>query len=109
MVSSSWKRADAMAKKSAGSRSSPPRRRFPDIVKPVAGLVACLCAATAQATVFELPAGESTLLGREERVVTSIEDTLYEIARRFSLGSEEMLRVNPDLDPWLPGAGRNLV
>jgi L,D-transpeptidase ErfK/SrfK len=78
-------------------------------VKPLAGFVACLCAATAQATVFELPAGETTVLGREERVVTSIEDTLYEIARRFSLGSEEMLRVNPDLDPWLPGAGRNLV
>jgi L,D-transpeptidase ErfK/SrfK len=72
-------------------------------------LAACAFAAAAQATVFELPQGEVTLLGREERVVTAFEDTLYEIARRFSLGSEEMVRVNPGIDPWLPGAGRQIV
>ncbi len=63
----------------------------------------------AQATVFDLPSGDAPLLGREERVVTSFEDTLYEIARRYSLGSEEVVRVNPGLDPWLPGAGKNIV
>lgn len=67
-----------------------------------------LCA-TAQATVFDLPAADATLLGREERTLTSFEDTLYEIARRYSLGSEEVVRVNPGLDPWLPGAGKSIV
>ncbi len=61
------------------------------------------------ATVFDLPAADTPLLGREERVVTSFEDTLYEIARRYSLGSEEVVRVNPGLDPWLPGAGKSIV
>jgi L,D-transpeptidase ErfK/SrfK len=75
----------------------------------LAWLTACAFGASAQATVFELPAVEATLLGREERVVTVYEDTLYEIARRFSLGSEEMVRVNPGIDPWLPGAGRAVV
>jgi L,D-transpeptidase ErfK/SrfK len=64
---------------------------------------------TASATVFDLPAADSTLLGREERVVIGKEDTLYEIARRFSLGSEEVVRVNPGMDPWLPPAGRSAV
>jgi L,D-transpeptidase ErfK/SrfK len=63
----------------------------------------------ARATVFDLPSTDAPLLGREERVVTSFEDTLYEIARRYSLGSEEVVRVNPGIDPWLPRAGKNIV
>lgn len=66
-------------------------------------------AGAAQATVYRLDAPDAVLFGREERVQTSYEDTLYEIARRYSLGSEEVVRVNPGLDPWLPGAGRNIV
>jgi hypothetical protein len=62
---------------------------------------------TASATVFELTSSDAVVLGREERVVTADEDTLYEIAQRFSLGSEEVVRVNPGVDPWLPHAGRN--
>jgi L,D-transpeptidase ErfK/SrfK len=61
------------------------------------------------ATVFDLPSSDAPLLGREERVVTSFEDTLYEIARRYSLGSEEVVRVNPGIDPWLPRAGKSIV
>jgi L,D-transpeptidase ErfK/SrfK len=63
----------------------------------------------ARATVFDLASPDAVLLGREERVLTSYSDTLYEIARRYSLGSEEVVRVNPGLDPWLPGAGRGIV
>ncbi len=63
----------------------------------------------ARATVFDLPSADAPVLGREERVVTSYEDTLYDIARRYSLGSEEIIRVNPGLDPWLPGAGKSIL
>jgi L,D-transpeptidase ErfK/SrfK len=66
-------------------------------------------AASAHAAVYELPAGGEGLFGREERVVTAYKDTLYDIARRFSLGSEEIVRVNPDMDPWLPGAGKEVM
>jgi L,D-transpeptidase ErfK/SrfK len=72
-------------------------------------LAACVFAPAAGATVFDLPAADAPVLGREERTVTSFEDTLYEIARRYSLGSEEVVRVNPGLDPWLPGAGKSIV
>ncbi|MEN9704782.1 MAG: hypothetical protein RLZZ393_661 [Pseudomonadota bacterium] len=67
------------------------------------GAVRSACAA-----VYELPEG-GALFGREERVVTAYQDTLYEIARRFSLGSEEIVRVNQGMDPWLPGAGKDVV
>ena len=78
-------------------------------LKTLALLAALLTAASAQAAVYELPEGNATLFGREERVVTTYQDTLYEIARRFSLGSEEIVRVNQGMDPWLPGAGKNVV
>jgi L,D-transpeptidase ErfK/SrfK len=37
------------------------------------------------------------------------EDTLPDIARRFNLGYEEVVRANPGVDPWLPGEGREIV
>lgn len=47
--------------------------------------------------------------GEDQQVVTVYEDTLYELARRYSLGSEELIRVNPGVDPWLPKAGTRLI
>jgi L,D-transpeptidase ErfK/SrfK len=40
---------------------------------------------------------------------TDAEDTLSDIARRFNLGYEELVRANPGVDPWLPGANREIV
>ena len=37
------------------------------------------------------------------------EDTFSDIARRFNLGYEEIVRANPGVDPWLPGVGREIV
>src|SRR5512143_3593830 len=37
------------------------------------------------------------------------EDTLSDIARRFNVGYEELVAANPGVDPWLPGAGTEIV
>lgn len=37
------------------------------------------------------------------------EDTLSDIARRFNVGYEEIVRANPGVDPWLPGVGREII
>jgi L,D-transpeptidase ErfK/SrfK len=63
----------------------------------------------AQATVYTLPNRDSTVVGEDQTVETVYEDTLYDLARKFSLGSEELIRVNPGVDPWLPGAGKQLI
>ena len=39
----------------------------------------------------------------------SYEDTLLEVARRFSLGYVELIAANPGTDPWVPGAGTDVV
>ena len=64
----------------------------------------------AEATVYTIPKpGTDSIVGEDQTVVTVYEDTLYDLARKFSLGSEELIRVNPGVDPWLPGAGKTLV
>jgi L,D-transpeptidase ErfK/SrfK len=74
------------------------------------GVVSALgLAAPSRATVYTLAKPDDTVVGHDESVVTVYSDTLYDLARKFSLGSEEMIRVNPGVDPWLPGAGKTLV
>ncbi|MDE2219971.1 MAG: hypothetical protein KGJ52_06290, partial [Gammaproteobacteria bacterium] len=52
------------------------------------------------ATVYVLADPAQRVFGEDQRVQTVYEDTLYDMARRYSLGSEELIRVNPQLDPW---------
>jgi L,D-transpeptidase ErfK/SrfK len=61
------------------------------------------------ATVYELSDPAQNVLGADQSIQTVYEDTLYDLARRYSLGSEELIRVNPQLDPWLPGADKTVL
>ena len=63
----------------------------------------------AEATVYTLSIPTATVFGEDQTVETVYEDTLYDLARKFSLGSEELIRVNPGIDPWLPGAGKKII
>ncbi len=62
------------------------------------------------AAVYELGAGDSTqVVGEDMHLKTRYEDTLYDLARQYGVGSEEITRANPGVDPWLPGAGTPIV
>ncbi len=37
------------------------------------------------------------------------EDTLLDIARRYDIGQEQIIRANPDVDRWLPGDGTRVI
>jgi L,D-transpeptidase ErfK/SrfK len=73
------------------------------------GFLACASVDRAHATVYTLASPTATVFGEDQTVVTVYEDTLYDLARKFSLGSEELIRVNPGVDPWLPGAGKQII
>jgi L,D-transpeptidase ErfK/SrfK len=74
----------------------------------IALLLAALTA-PCRATVYDFHDPEQSMFGEDQRIQTAYEDTLYDLARRYSLGSEELIRVNPGIDPWLPGAGRTVL
>jgi L,D-transpeptidase ErfK/SrfK len=57
---------------------------------------------------FELAPGDD-VVGAVQVVIASKDDTLTDIARRFNVGYEEILRANPKVDPWLPGEGREII
>ncbi len=75
----------------------------------LAGLLTFAGVQRAHATLYTLKGPTDVVVGEDKSVVTVYEDTLYDLARKFSLGSEELIRVNPGIDPWLPGAGKTLV
>jgi len=57
---------------------------------------------------FEL-APDQDVVGHVQITTSTKEDTLTDIARRFNVGYEEIVRANPGVDPWLPGAGKSIV
>lgn len=74
---------------------------------PKALILLCLAAlaAPAWATVYVLPADGSSVVGTDSTIKTRYQDTLPDLARRYSLGYEEIIDANPHVDMWLPGDG----
>jgi L,D-transpeptidase ErfK/SrfK len=58
---------------------------------------------------FEIDAANDDVVGQLQVTVVGKHDTLPDIARRFNVGYEEIVRANPGVDPWLPGVGREVV
>jgi len=71
--------------------------------------LACFIALPCAATTFEAADPAQNVFGADQAVTTRYEDTLYDLARHYSLGSEELIRVNPGIDPWIPGVGKNII
>jgi len=57
------------------------------------------------AATFPYPASGDSVVGQMRPVDLEYEDTLLDIARRYSIGYQEIRQANPGLDPWLPGKG----
>jgi L,D-transpeptidase ErfK/SrfK len=75
----------------------------------LAGALALLTGIAAQASVYPLPTDGTNVVGSDGNVTTVYEDTLPDIAHRYSLGYYEIIRANPGVDVWLPGAGKQLT
>jgi L,D-transpeptidase ErfK/SrfK len=84
------------------------------VKRPPIGLSLALASALwlsvpAGASVYPLPVDGSAVVGADEAVATAYQDTLPDLAHRFSLGYYEIIRANPGVDVWLPGAGKRVV
>ncbi len=58
---------------------------------------------------FALPPEGTDVVGQLQVARARYEDTLPDIARRYSLGYEEIVAANPGIDPWLPGEGTEIL
>jgi L,D-transpeptidase ErfK/SrfK len=68
-----------------------------------------LAAMSANATEYTLSSPDAQIFGDTEVITAFADDTLPDLARRYSLGYEEIQRANPGVDLWLPGEGTPIV
>lgn len=72
-------------------------------------LLGWLTASIAQAAAYTLPPPGTDVIGQVKVVYATKDDTLLDIARRHSLGYDEIVHANPGLDRWAPGDGTPIV
>jgi len=71
--------------------------------------LALLLPGFANGTSFPLPPPGDDLVGEVRKVQARYEDTLSDLARNNDLGYAEITETNPEVDPWLPGEGTEVV
>ncbi|MBT2969805.1 MAG: L,D-transpeptidase [gamma proteobacterium symbiont of Ctena orbiculata] len=71
-------------------------------------LVACSIG-VARAVTFDLPPEGEDVVGQIFTLTTRYEETFSDIARIYDIGYRQMVAANPDVDPWLPGEGSEVV
>ena len=65
--------------------------------------------AITSAAVFVLADEQDSLMGEIKITHSRYEDTLLTIAEKYGLGYREIRLSNPDVDPLLPGAGKEII
>lgn len=72
-------------------------------------LFALLLPTSLLASTYDLTSEYFDVIGAPRTVVATHEDTLVEIARKAGIGLEQMERINPGVDMWLPGEGTRVT
>ena len=76
----------------------------------VAGILSlALPAQSVHAAIFQLTSPDQQVVGEDHTVTTVYQDTLYDLAHTYGVDSQELIRVNPGIDPWLPGVGKKVL
>jgi L,D-transpeptidase ErfK/SrfK len=61
------------------------------------------------ASTFILPDANDGVVGEPVALTVTYDDRFSTLAMKYDLGFEEMRHANPDVDPWIPGAGARVV
>jgi hypothetical protein len=67
--------------------------RYPTFIL-CSAVALCVFAPAARASLFPLPADGSAVVGTDDSMTTVYEDTLPDLAHRYSLGFYEIIRAN---------------
>lgn len=65
--------------------------------------------ANAMAAVIYYLKGSDTVIGELRTEVAGFNDTLLDIGRRNGFGYQDLKLLNPDVDTWLPGTGKEIL
>lgn len=81
----------------------------PSVFARCLSLAALFSVGPAMALEFPLPPPGEDIIGQVQTITAKYEDTFADIATANDLGYLEMVAANPGVDPWLPGAGTEIV
>ena len=62
-----------------------------------------------EASTYPLPPADQSVVGQLQETRVQPGETLLDIARRYSVGLDELQNANPDVDVWLPAAGQRVL
>ena len=69
-----------------------------------------MAATQGQGLCTEFPVeAQGSVAGQIGGYVTTVGDTLLDVARKFDLGYTQLAAANPQINPWLPGAGKTVI
>jgi len=71
-------------------------------------IIALCCTFAVQARTISVENG-AVLVGELKHLTAAYEDTFADLGEVYGLGFLEMVRANPDVDPWLPGEGTRVT
>lgn len=72
-------------------------------------VVGVLLATAASAATFALPPLGESVVGQNIIIQAKASETLLDIARRYDVGYSEIKIANPNIDPWLPKEGSEVL
>lgn len=72
-------------------------------------LLAVLWVGSAAAARHDIAGPESGVVGQVGYAKAEHEDTFVSLGQSHGVGFEEFIAANPEIDPWLPGAGTNIL
>src|SRR3569833_703353 len=64
---------------------------------------------SAHAATFPLPPEDESLIGKIQETRVQDGETLLDIARRYSVGLNDLQNANPGVDAWLPKVGERVI
>ncbi len=73
------------------------------------GSMLTILSAPAWSSTYLLPPPGDNMVGAIQSISARHEDTLSDIARKYDLGYDQITAANPQVDPWLPGAGTRII
>ncbi|MDH4555456.1 hypothetical protein E8F11_09745 [Pseudomonas sp. BN417] len=82
--------------------------RFPAVARSLS-LASLLVAGPVAALELPLPPPGEDIVGQVQVIKANYEDTFADIGVANDLGYLEMVAANPGVDPWLPGAGTEII
>ena len=85
------------------------RRNFCQLVASAGALALLPIISRANSVAANTKAMYPSIIGVQETYKTRYEDSLVDLARAHGLGYTEIVAANPGIDPWVPGADKEIV